>query len=62
MSKIKTIKVDKVKVILKLSTPKKGDKCFKIELYTKLSTLSTNFDVENVDLHNLERNKCFVYK
>ena len=33
----------------------------KVELYTKLSTLSTKKCVEEYDLHNEIKNKGFVY-
>ena len=46
----------------KLSTFKKCGKAYKIQLSTKLSTLSTKINVENFDLHNVKQNKCFVDK
>ena len=50
------------KVIHTLSTYPVIEKSRKLKLYTKLSTLSTFFHVDNRDLHNEKGNKCFVNK
>ena len=48
------------KTIHILSTQENGGKAHKIELCTKLSTLSTFYVCGILDLHKKEKNKCFV--
>lgn len=45
----------------KLSTWKNPQKAVKVELSSKLSTLSTKFTVDSCDLHNEIKNKGFVH-
>lgn len=45
----------------KLSTWKNPQKAGKVELSSKLSTLSTKFPVDSFDLHNERKNKGFVH-
>ena len=47
------------KVIQRFSTWGKGGKAYKMQLYTKLSTLSTFCEVEKCDLHNKGTKQMF---